>query len=182
VNPWADAGEVVQDLTKLGDLAADTQELNLSELLFVPGASTADMLNLRLGFLIHDVSRLRRNVFDQLMRPLGVTRSQWWVLAHLSRKDGMMQTELAALLDVGKVTLGGLVDRLEAGGWVERRAHPEDRRVKHVFLTPQSHRLLQQMQEVEQSHNRSILKGFSPTDRKLLIDLLTRAKRNLLPG
>jgi DNA-binding MarR family transcriptional regulator len=176
------AGEIVQNVTEFDDLASDSQELNPSELLFVPGASTADMLNLRLGFLIHDVSRLRRNVFDQLMRPLGVTRSQWWVLAHLSRKDGMMQTELAALLDVGKVTLGGLVDRLEAGGWVERRAHPEDRRVKHVFLTPQAHRLLQQMQSVEQRHNRSILKGFSQADRKLLIELLTRAKHNLLPG
>ena len=43
-------------------------------------AATRD---LRIGFLIHDVSRLRRNTFDQYMKPLGVTRSQWWVIAHL---------------------------------------------------------------------------------------------------
>ena len=41
---------------------------------------------LRLGFLIHDVSRLRRSAFDRCLKPLNVTRSQWWVLAYLSRK------------------------------------------------------------------------------------------------
>src|SRR5258708_530240 len=99
----------------------------------------------RLGFLIHDVSRLRRNAFDRLMRPLGVTRSQWWVLAHASRHDGLMQTELAELLDVGKVTLGGLIDRLEAGGWVVRRPDKVDRRVKRIFLTSRTDQLFKQM-------------------------------------
>ena len=68
----------------------------------------------RLGSLIHDVSRLRRTVVDKALRPLGVTRSQWWVLSSLSRShgEGMMQTELSKAMDVGKVTLGGLID-----GW-----------------------------------------------------------------
>src|ERR1700740_3344060 len=85
---------------------------------------------LRLGSLIHDVSRLRRTVVDKALRPLGVTRSQWWVLSSLSRNhgEGMMQTELSKAMDVGKVTLGGLIDRLEAGGYVERRPLPGDRR------------------------------------------------------
>ena len=42
---------------------------------------------LRLGYLIHDVSRLRRTLFDKWLSPLGITRSQWWVLAFLSRKE-----------------------------------------------------------------------------------------------
>ena len=68
----------------------------------------------RLGFLIHDVSRLRRTVVDKALRPLGVTRSQWWLLANLSRHEGggIVQTELSKVMDVGKVTLGGLIDRL----------------------------------------------------------------------
>src|SRR5438067_11869208 len=53
---------------------------------------------LRLGFLVHDVSRLRRKAIDRVLKPLGVTRSQWWVLAFLSRRDGMPQVNLAAEL------------------------------------------------------------------------------------
>ena len=66
---------------------------------------------LRLGFLIHDVSRLRRSAFDRCLKPLNVTRSQWWVLACLSRDDGMTQSQLAEELDLGKVAVGGLIDR-----------------------------------------------------------------------
>src|SRR5271170_539745 len=90
---------------------------------------------LRLGFLVHDVSRLRRSIVDRVLKPLGVTRSQWWVLAFLSRADGMSQVALAEELDLGKVALGGLIDRLEKTGLVSRRPDDDDRRVKRVFLT-----------------------------------------------
>jgi DNA-binding MarR family transcriptional regulator len=160
----------------------EAEEVDFSEVLSIPGASRADSQDLRLGFLIHDVSRLRRNAFDHLMRPKGVTRSQWWVIAHLSRHDGMMQTDLATLLDIGKVTLGGLVDRLEIGGWVERRADPYDRRVKRVFLTATAHDLIRDMRASEQRHNRSVLKGLSRDDRAQLADLLGRIKKNLRPA
>src|SRR3546814_15522809 len=62
----------------------------------------------RFGFLVHDVSRMRRTLFDQVMKPLGITRSQWSVLAWLSRggNEGVMKVDLARQLDVGKVTIG----------------------------------------------------------------------------
>ncbi|HEY4925708.1 MAG TPA: MarR family transcriptional regulator [Roseiarcus sp.] len=91
--------------------------------------------SLRFGFLIHDVSRLRRVVVDRSLKPLGITRSQWWVLAFLSRRDGMTQTALAADLDLTKVAIGGLLDRMEAAGFVERRADQTDGRARRVYLT-----------------------------------------------
>jgi DNA-binding MarR family transcriptional regulator len=91
--------------------------------------------SLRFGFLIHDVSRLRRVVVDRALKPLGITRSQWWVLAFLSRRDGMTQTALAADLDLTKVAIGGLLDRMEAAGFVERRADQSDGRARRIYLT-----------------------------------------------
>ena len=91
--------------------------------------------SLRFGFLIHDVSRLRRVVVDRALKPLGITRSQWWVLAFLSRRDGMTQTALASDLDLTKVAIGGLLDRMEAAGFVERRADQTDGRARRVYLT-----------------------------------------------
>lgn len=90
---------------------------------------------LRFGFLIHDVSRLRRVVVDRALKPLGITRSQWWVLAFLSRRDGMTQTALAGDLDLTKVAIGGLLDRMETAGFVERRADASDGRARRVYLT-----------------------------------------------
>jgi MarR family transcriptional regulator for hemolysin len=159
----------------------DSEGVNLPDTTNIPGASRNDVRDLRLGFLIHDVSRLRRKAFDQLMKPLGITRSQWWVIAHLSRHDGMMQSELATLLDVGKMALGGLVIRLEAGGWLIRKPDPADGRIKRVFLTSTSHGLIRKMQAAEKQHNKMVLKGLSQEERNFLIELMTRIKRNLSP-
>ncbi len=134
----------------------------------------------RLGFLMHDVSRLRRSVFDEFMKPLGVTRSQWWVLAYLSRHDGMIQSDLANVLELGKAALGGLIDRLEAGGFINRRADEFDRRVKRIFLSPSGAQLVKEM--VKQSHDMSerILEGLSNEERYRLADMLMHVKRNLV--
>jgi DNA-binding MarR family transcriptional regulator len=92
----------------------------------------------------------------------------------------MVQTELAGLLDIGKVTLGGLVDRLGQGGWVERRQDADDRRARRVFLTAQSHELLQKMRSVERTLNRGVLRGLSQDERDQLAALLARVKVNLV--
>ena len=135
---------------------------------------------LKLGFLIHDVSRLRRNLFDQTLSPLGVTRSQWWVLAFLSRSDGMAQTELAHELDLGKVALGGLIDRLETAGLVERRPDPNDRRVKRIFLTTTSKRLIKRMRRESHRTNERILENIETKDLENVTRVLDRMKVNLL--
>src|SRR6516165_12163213 len=90
---------------------------------------------IRFGFLVHDVSRLRRVALDRELKPLGVTRSQWWVLTFLSRRDGMTQTALALDLDLTKVAIGGLLDRMEGAGFIERRADRNDGRARRVYLT-----------------------------------------------
>lgn len=103
--------------------------------------------SLRFGFLIHDVSRLRRVAVDRALKPLGITRAQWWVLAFLSRRDGMTQTALAADLDLTKVAIGGLLDRMEAAGFVERRPDENDGRARRVFLTRAGARMVSSIRE-----------------------------------
>lgn len=135
---------------------------------------------LRLGFLIHDVSRLRRSAFDRCLKPLNVTRSQWWVLAYLSREDGMTQSQLAEELDLGKVAVGGLIDRLEKSGLVRREADSTDRRVNRVFLEPKSKQLIARMRRVSHKMNTQILKGLPDPQLEGTALTLDVMKRNLL--
>lgn len=118
----------------------------------------------RIGFLVHDVSRMRRTLFDQAMKPLGITRSQWWVLSQLSRhaRSGMLQTELARDLDVGKVTVGGLIDRLEIAGYVLRQPEKTDRRAKRIMITERGYGILKEMVAVGRKLNDIILAGLTP--------------------
>ncbi len=140
----------------------------------------SDNWDSRLGFLMHDVSRLRRSVFDDFMRPAGLTRSQWWIIAHLSRHDGMIQSDLASVLDLGKAALGGLLDRLEASQFIERRPDATDRRVKRIHLTTNGSQTVHDM--VVKSHEMSerILNGLSIEARRALVENLAIVKANLL--
>jgi DNA-binding MarR family transcriptional regulator len=138
----------------------------------------------RIGFLVHDVSRMRRTLFDQAMKPLGITRSQWWVLSQLSRhtRAGMLQTELARDLDVGKVTVGGLIDRLEASGYVVRQPDATDRRAKRIQITDQGRAVLKQMVSVGRELNQIILAGLSPADIEIAEQILSAMKDNIRRG
>jgi DNA-binding MarR family transcriptional regulator len=136
----------------------------------------------RFGFLVHDVSRTRRTMMDLYMRPLGITRSQWSVMSALSRakNQGLTQVDLGRLLDVGKVTVGGLVDRLEASGHVERRPDPSgDRRLKRVYITPHGYEMLADMIDVSERLNNLILEGVSEEDLTVAEDVLMRVKQNV---
>ncbi|WP_068076664.1 MarR family winged helix-turn-helix transcriptional regulator [Novosphingobium lentum] len=136
----------------------------------------------RLGFLIHDVSRLRRTVIDKALKPLGITRSQWWVLSNLSRNSAheMMQTELANVLDIGKVALGGLLDRLEASGYIERKADPADRRAKRIVMTQLGEEVLERMQAQGAELNRDTLRDVTPEEVKIAEDIMHRMKKRLM--
>lgn len=135
---------------------------------------------LRLGFLMHDVSRLRRTVFDDFMHPLGVTRSQWWVLAYLSRQDGMIQSDLASALDLGRAALGGLLDRLESAGFLERRSDSTDRRAKRVYLSARGKQVIKEMSVASHEMSERILVGLDLESRHALSDMLLLVKNNLL--
>lgn len=144
-------------------------------------AARPEAKQFRFGYLVHDVHRIRRIVMDHAMRPLGLTRSQWSVLSTLSRSsnDGMMQVDLARLLELGKVTVGGLVDRLEITGHVERRPDKDDRRVKRVFITEQGFEVTAQMIKVGKKLNEQVLKGVSEENREITEQTLLRVKHNL---
>jgi DNA-binding MarR family transcriptional regulator len=136
--------------------------------------------DLRLGYLIHDVSRLRRMMFDRALAPLGITRSQWWVLAFISRKDGLPQTQLANELDVGKVAVGNLIDRLESSGFVLRQADPVDRRIKRVYVTKQARGFLEKLRKETDKFNSKIVDGIDRKKLEAASDALLAMKQNLL--
>jgi len=119
-------------------------------------------------------------MFDRALAPLGITRSQWWVLAFISRKDGLPQTQLANELDVGKVAVGALIDRLESSGFVIRQADPVDRRVKRVYVTKQARGFLEKLRKETDKFNARIVDGIDRRQLEAASDALLAMKRNLL--
>jgi DNA-binding MarR family transcriptional regulator len=133
-----------------------------------------------LGFLVHDVARLMRRVFDRRVKHLGLTRSQWFVLAHLYRTDGQTQQHLADELDMERAPLSKLLDRLEAGGWIERRADPGDRRANRVYITEKIDPLMNEMVSQGEILTGNILSGIDARTREQFLTVLAQVKSNLV--
>lgn len=132
-----------------------------------------------LGFLVHDVARLLRKRFEQNARGSGLTRSQWQVLAYLERNEGIQQGGLAELLEIEPITLGRIVDKLQAMGLVERLPHPSDRRIWLLRLTTKAKPKLADLKLLGDRTRGEALAGISEADRERLLELLTILKSNL---
>lgn len=137
-------------------------------------------LSRNFGFLVNDVARLLRTAYDRRVRELNLTRSQWWVLTHLFRGDGVTQTELAESLEIEKPTLGRLLDRLEAKGWVRREHDATDRRVWRVHLTEEVEPALRKMRVLAAELRRDALGDMSAAETERFVDTLITIKANLL--
>ena len=132
-----------------------------------------------LGFLITDIGRGLKLLFDTKMKPYGLTRSQWFLLAYVNREEGITQTKLAELLEIGKGSVGGLIDRMEAAGLVIRTSDPKDRRVYLIYLTDTAKSIVADIMVLSGKLNEASLKSISKKDRDKFIEILQIIKMNL---
>jgi DNA-binding MarR family transcriptional regulator len=136
-------------------------------------------LSRNFGFLVNDVARALRTEYDRRVRELGLTRSQWWVMNHLYRNPGLTQSELAEILEVEKPSVGRLLDRLEAKGWVRREHDTRDRRAWRVHLGEAAEPQMRALRKRATELMSDALAGLSAADRERLVDLLLAVKSNL---
>jgi DNA-binding MarR family transcriptional regulator len=137
-------------------------------------------LDKRFGFLVADVDRLCGTRFDELAKSsLNLTRAQCRVLAYLSHYGEVNQARLAGLLGVAPISAGRLLDRMEEGGWIERRLNPDDRRERQVSMTAKAEQALDRARRVGDEIAAEALAGFSKQESEQLIALLQRVRANL---
>ena len=129
--------------------------------------------------VIYDVARLMRTRFDQAARAFGMTRAQWIILARLNRQPGISQNELATICEVEPITVGRLIDRLEARGMVERRADPHDRRIRRLHLLPAAQPILAEISRYKSALDAELTEGLDEKMREGLVDALLHMKSKL---
>ncbi len=131
------------------------------------------------GFLISDVARLVRKHFDRRAACHGLTRVQWRALRRLFRSEGITQAALAEQLEIEPIAVGRVLDRLQAAGFVERRADPADRRVWRLHLTARAREVATDMERIGYEVRSDIAQGIPASELAAMIALLERLKERL---
>ena len=104
---------------------------------------------------------------------------QFYVLSALAVREGIRFKDLAKSVDIDGSTLTGILDRMERGGYIERRDDPEDRRSLLVYLTGKARRVAPEIIELAIKLDREIRGQFEQGELKIFLEVLDRL---LIPG
>jgi MarR family transcriptional regulator for hemolysin len=133
-----------------------------------------------LGFLLDDVAYLYARRFEEHARGLSLTLHQCKALAVLGNCEGINQRRLSETSDIVSTKLVRILDRLEAGGWVERSPDPRDRRAHLLTTTESAKPVVQHIWHAVSKANAEALKGLAIRDLPVLTEILARVHANLV--
>lgn len=114
------------------------------------------------------------DVLDRRLAEKGASLWNWVLLREAANADGASQRELAGLMRIEPSTLVRHLDRLEADGYVERRADPADRRRLRVFVTRAGRRRLATLHSVAQHTDAELRSLLTAEEVTVLGDVLMR--------
>lgn len=155
-----------------------------------PGWLVADHVDQSPAMTPLDEEACRFNAFSQLMRTagaldraatdalsdLGLTAGAFFALLELDAagQDGVAPSELARRLAVARRTATLYVDILTRHGWVERAAHPDDRRMVLARLTFEGKRLIEEFAGAYKRRLAGLLGEINSLQSERLRQLLTQ--------
>ncbi len=123
----------------------------------------------------HHIRRLQQiavALFLQETEPFGLTPVQYAALQGVAGAPGIDQRTLARTIGLDTSTTGGVIDRLEARGLLQRNANPEDRRVRLLTITADGQTLLKAVTPAMLRAQQRILAPLPATQRSEFMRML----------
>lgn len=125
---------------------------------------------------VRQLSRIVTRVYDDALRPLGITASQYTLLAQLASRDGITAVEIGHELDIEKSTLSRNLKRLLALGHIVMDP-PAGRRGRGLHLTPRGQAVIKDAFPIWQAAQSKAVGAMGSDSRMVLDGLLTHAER-----
>ena len=124
------------------------------------------------GHYIRRLQQIAVGVFMEETQAFGLTPVQFAALNAVHTHPGIDQSTLAAGIGFDTSTIGGVIDRLEVRGWVERRISPQDRRVRQLLVTEAGAELLAQVEASVLRTQERILAPLDAQEQKTFLRML----------
>ncbi len=102
----------------------------------------------QLCFPLYAASRHVINLYTPLLKPLGLTYTQYIVFLVLWERDGVTVGEICDRLLLDNGTLSPLLKKMQQAGYIERNRSAEDDRVVLITLTEAGRALQEQAKDI----------------------------------
>jgi MarR family transcriptional regulator, temperature-dependent positive regulator of motility len=128
------------------------------------------------GHLIRRLNQISTSIFADRLSAAGfdVTSVQFAALTCIESNPGIDQARLAGAIAYDRATIGGVVDRLENKGYVERKIAEHDRRARCLLLTDHGKEQLSRMTPIVRALQDDILCGLDREEKEELLRLLRK--------
>ena len=129
------------------------------------------------GHLIRRLHQQSTQIFQAKTQAAGfdMTSVQFAALDAIAEQPGIDQASLAATISFDRATIGGVIDRLESKGMVQRAVSESDRRARLLSLTKDGEKLLAACRPIVEALQAEILGALSRTERKAFLTLAHKA-------
>ncbi len=124
------------------------------------------------GHLIRRAHQVSTALFSEECAAFDLTAVQYAALSTIAANPGVDATRLSALIAFDRSTIGGVLERLEAKGWIQRDASPQDRRIKLLRITPAGAALLRRVEPAVRRVQERLLAPLTALDRATMVRLL----------
>ncbi|MGL4324066.1 MAG: MarR family winged helix-turn-helix transcriptional regulator [Beijerinckiaceae bacterium] len=133
------------------------------------------------GHLIRRLHQASIAIFDNEVRLAGfdLTPVQFAALMMIASRPGLDQATLAQGIAYDRVTIGGVIDRLENKGLVRRVVDATDRRARKLFLEPAGKKMLAKVRPVVDVVQQHIFASLSDSERKTVLRLMRKALNDI---
>jgi DNA-binding MarR family transcriptional regulator len=131
---------------------------------------------------ITHAARSMRTALTRSLGESGLYAGQDGVILALAEEEGMTPGQLALRLGVKAPTMTRTIGRMEAQGFLERRADETDGRLTKVFLTESGLKTVEQIGRSVSECGEQAARGLSDKEVRTLLKLLKLVEQNLQPA
>ena len=128
------------------------------------------------GHLIRRLHQQSTQVFVQRTQAAGfdLTPVQYAALDAIEARPAADQACVAEMIGYDRATIGGVIDRLEKKGWIQRVVSERDRRARELSLTAKGKSILSALKPVVQDLQSDILLPLNEAEQKRFMELARR--------
>jgi DNA-binding MarR family transcriptional regulator len=128
------------------------------------------------GHLIRRLHQISVSIFSESVAEAGfdITSVQFAALSVLKDYPGIDQVTLAGMIAYDRVTIGGVIDRLEQKDYLTRTISPRDRRARELHITDEGLAVQRAILPIVRQAQEVMLAGLGEEERAAFMSMLNR--------
>ena len=125
------------------------------------------------------IARALDSIANIEFKEYDLTRGQYLYLIRICENPGIIQEKLADMIKVDRTTASRAIKKLEANGFIEKRADAANRKIKRIFPTEKGKAISPNISRENEHSERVALQGLSEEEATVLSGLLQTVRKNV---